>query len=396
MVEDYNGSQDNDSPASPPAKATIRGIMALVVFIGGIMSILLTGSAAPFGVSFADDTTETIQQVEATTIRYQNSYAYQRHFIGQVEAGQTAQLGFEISGTLNAIKVDEGDAVTTGVVLATLDTARLQARKNEAAATVASAKANAKLAVSTYKRFENARAVNAVSAQERDEARETRDSSAAAVNVANARLQSVRVDLKKSSLKAPFTGTVIRRLVDTGTVLAAGQAVLELQQDTALEVRAGVTNRVSANLNIGDIQDIQINEVTYQAAVKAILPVRGVSRTVDIILNIQNDTPDIKRNIKPGDVARLPFDHDVTERGFWVPLTALKEGKRGLWSLYIAEETNGTLQAARRTVQVQYTGNGKAYVTGAVNTGDAVITKGAAKLVPGQHVQLAESDRNGQ
>lgn len=379
--------------------SNLRMVKAATLFFGVLLVILLIGGDSPLGVSFARDVTNVTQTVTVKKITYQGGYIYQRDFIGRVEARQTSNAGFEISGTLQSFAFDEGDRVKAGEALAELDTARLIARKNEAKASVKRAGADARLAAVAYNRFVKAHRANAVSAQEKDEAREARDMTAAALNEAKARLEIIEVDIAKSKLIAPFDGVVIRRMADEGAAVNAGQAVLEIQQKSNYDIRIGVTGKAASNLVKGAAKQVRINGERYEAVVKSVIPVRGQSRTVDVILSMK----EVNSDIRAGDVARLPIEHETKRYGFWAPLTALKEGKRGLWSLYVAAETaimtdDGDnadtppeliLTAERRAVEVHYADSERAYVSGSVKDGEAVIIEGAGKLTPGQRVRRA-------
>ena len=161
------------------------------LFIGILMLILLMGSHAPFGLSFADDAVNTHQLVRTEVVKFQDSYEMQRDFLGLVEVPQSSRLGFEITGKIDQLHYDEGDQVEAGEVMASLDTARLNAQYQEALAALKSARANATLAASTYQRFLNASRQSAVSEQEIDEAKETFDAATSQVDVSKARLKTI-------------------------------------------------------------------------------------------------------------------------------------------------------------------------------------------------------------
>lgn len=362
------------------------------LFLGALLFILLMGSATPFGIAASSSGTNTDQSVSIETVQYQDSYQYQRYFIGQVEARQTSPIGFEIGGMIKALPYDEGDSVEANAVLAELDTARLDARKNEAEAGLARAKADAQLAASTYRRVADASQANAVSAQEKDEAREARDAMEAAKAVAEARLDSIKIDIMKSKLLAPFAGHVVKRRADEGVVVVPGQAILEIQQNSNYDIRVGVTSAVATTMEKDSNAELSINGKSYPAKVKAIMPLRSSARTIDVIFALEKADD----NIRAGDIARLPVSYPVQKRGFWVPFTALKEGKRGLWSLYVLKQQGETQTAERRTVEIHYIDNARAFVSGAVDAGEALITEGASKLVPGQGIRLARAASNDQ
>ncbi|MEN1727841.1 MAG: efflux RND transporter periplasmic adaptor subunit [Pseudomonadota bacterium] len=358
----------------------------LALFLLVLLSILLAGSQSPFGISLASDVTNTDQTVRTLEVAHAEAYTYERLFIGQVEAQQTALTGFEIPGLVSEVRVGEGDIVQRGDLLASLDTARLEALKNEAEASVQRSEADATLAQSTFERVQQARGANAVSALEEDEAREARDATLAALNVAQARLDSILVDIGKAQLIAPFDGTVTRRHVDEGTVINSGAPILEIQENANLEARVGVTSDVAARLEVGMGKTIVLESDAVEAVVSAVIPVRQQTRTVDIILEIK-DAPEA---IRPGDIVRVPIDYAIEQRGLWVPLNALTEGIRGLWSVFAVEQDNGADVVQRRTVEVHYTTAEQAFVSGALSDGDRLVIEGGSKLVPGQLVKTVE------
>lgn len=363
-----------------------RVAVTLLLFALLLVALLLFSNRSLWADDLAVNAFVPSQTVAVQPVHYQDSYQYQRYFLGSVEALQSAQLGFEITGTIQDIRVDEGDSVRKGEVLATLDTARLNAAKQQAQANLSVATANAKFAAVTYQRVFDARRAQAVTEQQKDEAREGRDVSAALKQLAKAELASIEIELAKSKLLAPFDGVVIERLVDVGTVVNSGQPIVELQQQGQLKVRVAVTPAVADSLKVGEQQQVMVNDRMYLALVDAILPIRAKSRAVVVILQLAEPAA----SIRVGDTARLVVEQTETERGFWLPITALHEGAQGLWSVYVLVQQDGVDRAERRAIMVLHLESNRAYVMGAVNDNETVIIDGAAKLVPSQRVQVVE------
>ena len=147
----------------------LRMGITITLFLMVLLCILWARSPIFAGTS-EKTSSQTFQKVTTQVVDYQDSFQYQRFFLGQLEPKQSAQIGFEIGGMLKKIPFDEGDKVKKGEVLASLDLARLNANKKQAEANLALAKANAKLAETTYKRVFGAHKANAVTDQEKDEA----------------------------------------------------------------------------------------------------------------------------------------------------------------------------------------------------------------------------------
>jgi hypothetical protein len=91
-------------------------------------------------------------------------------------------------------------------------------------------------------------------------------------------------------------------------------------------------------------------------------------------------------------VGRVVLEREVQERGFWAPMTALSEGRRGLWSVYAAvkDEASGTLTVKPRPVEVLHVEAGRAFVRGGARQGDRIITSGINRIAPGQSVRITE------
>ena len=152
----------------------------------------------------------------------QTSYWQRSLATGRVEASQQAQLGFELSGTLDQTSVDEGGWVEQGQVLARLDRSRLNARMHELKASLERAKADARLAKLSESRVKDLVLKKLESPQRLDETRESTLAAAALVTEIRARIDSLKVELNKSDILAPFAGYVVERWVDKGTVVTAG------------------------------------------------------------------------------------------------------------------------------------------------------------------------------
>ena len=470
-----------------PRPNWLRAGAVAATFLALLLALLLARSTTPFGQAVdrlftdapdgtLDNTSDSasdkatintqalssppvLQKIAAQPVNFQDSYTHKRQYFGWVEAQQVATVAFEVSGTLDQIWVDEGDRVQQNTTLAQLNRDRLTALSAEAQARLKQAESDANLARITHERITKVRQANAVSAQVKDEALKARDTTAAAVGVAQARLNTALVNLDKTTLLAPFEGTVIKRLHDVGAVVNSGTPLLHIQSTGAYRVRVGITHRAAQNLTIGQIKRLRINanaqdapraqgdasyDASYDASgdasddiantsnaisakIIALLPVRTNTQTIDLLLEIiehghsvvgvdkgsnydsngtathtATHTP-VRPNIRPGDVARLTLEHRVAQRGFWVPLTALTEGKRGLWSLYVstkmpaAEAEDFGLTAPpgesvhvveQRVVEIHHLDAGRAFVSGAVGPQDLIVHRGVSKLVPNQKVRL--------
>ncbi|MEO0423850.1 MAG: efflux RND transporter periplasmic adaptor subunit [Pseudomonadota bacterium] len=312
-------------------------------------------------------------------------YAAEHIFSGQIEAARTAALGFELGGLLRSVQVEEGARVAAGEVLARLDTDRLAAARREREAAVLDARSQVSLAEATLARVDEALGYRGVSRQEVDEARDARDRATAALALAEARLASIDVDLDKSALRAPFAGTIAARRVDEGAVVAAGAPILVLEESGHLRARVGVSGELARALTAGDDESLEGPTGTLDATVHAVLPVRNaVTRTVDVLFDLpRGDTLDLR----PGDLVQLTLAEYRAREGHWLPLAALTEGERGLWSTLVVEGGNASeYRVTQRIVEVAYHDAQRVFVTSGIRDEDLLVVDGTHRVVVGQRV----------
>jgi len=329
-------------------------------------------------------------QALTTPVTIESGYLVAREFIGRVEARRESDVGFELGGQVAEVHAEEGENVERGELVARLDTRRLEARRSELAATVEQARTALELAEITRSRVREASDLNAVAPQTRDEAELDVMAKAAALERARAGLEAVEVDLEKSRLRAPFDAVVARRFLDEGQVINAGQPVLKLLERTNPEVRIGVAGGAVSALEAGQSHELEVSGQQVPATLRAVLPVRERgTRSVDAIFTLHTELD----GIRSGDLARLEIERRIEEAGTWLPTSALTEGRRGLWAVYVAPgEPGQTTRLERRDVELLHQEGERAFVRGTLEAGERVVLEGLHRLVTDQEVTISKED----
>jgi multidrug efflux pump subunit AcrA (membrane-fusion protein) len=378
--------------------------------------------------------------VEVVALTPVESYAIERQYTGDIAAQRRSALGFEQSGTVVALLVNEGDRVEAGQPLARLDTRSLEtqrqqlvAQRDQAVATltelqngprqqaIAAAQAavgdlEQQLALSTAQRDRRTDLYQrgAISREELDQQTfgtgalisrlaqaqsqldellaGTRPEQIAAqmarVGQLEAAIQSVDVDLSKAVITAPFGGRISDRMVDEGVVVGGGQPVLQLTEGGATEARIGLPAEVADRLALGSAQTVEVGGRPFAATVTALLPeLEATSRTVTAVLTLNT-----LEDLTLGQTTRLVLTDTQPTAGFWLPSTALVQGEQGLWSVYVAQvgENSTSAEVARQPVELVHTEGEQVLVQGLVAAGDRVITSGTHRVVPGQAVSILQ------
>jgi len=337
--------------------------------------------------------------VQVLSVAHETGFNRQRYYTGRVEPYRQGDLGFERGGLLGEVLVREGDPVEAGQVLARLDKALLRAQRTELEAALGSAQANLALAEATLKRYQGSVDQGAVTRQALDEAREGARAAAAGLGLARARLASLDLEIAKTELKAPYPGVVIRRGADEGRVLAAGEPVLRLQEDRVPEIRIGVAGPLADTLSPGTEYRLTWRGQPLVARLRALLPLRAAgARTLDALFEPMDPAQAPPAALRPGEQVQLELAQWVEEPGVWLPLGALTEGSRGLWSAYALEPSSGsdleTADLARlvpRPLEVLYQEGDRVFVRGPLAAGERLVAAGLHRVVPGQLVRALDA-----
>jgi len=423
-----------------------QALAVLVLVVAAVAAVALLGAAAALPES--DAPADRVLAVAVMPLEDSDGYEIPREFVGKVEAERNSALAFERAGLVDAVEVREGDAVVKGHVIARLDTEKLAARRSvleaqlerERAAlaelrtgprpeVIASArsdlarwKSERQLAEITAQRRSRLIEQNAVSRQEYDDARlrqesldsqvagaqsrldellagtrqEQLDAQSALVQQTKSEIDSLDVDVAKSTLGAPFAGVIAARYVDEGEVVAAGTPIVALIEMPRLRVRVGLPGDAAAALQPGQPVQVRLRGALQGGHVAAIRPDRNAAtRTVTVLIGL--DQPPAA--IKVGDLAMLTVTRRVEVNGFWLPLPALTEGTRGLWTCYVAmpldnrresvTASQATHRIDSRPVELLYEATDRAFVVGPLAEGERVVSDGLHRLVPDQRVVVA-------
>tara|TARA_R100000005_G_scaffold93721_1_gene69829 strand:- start:2342 stop:3460 length:1119 start_codon:yes stop_codon:yes gene_type:complete len=317
----------------------------------------------------------------------EQSYREALRLSGLVQAKARAQLAFEIPGLLLALDAEEGLAVKAGQVLGQLDTRQLKAQRDVAAADLASIDAELQLARLRLKRSAQLRETGAVSAQEFDETRLTAEALASRRSALLARLETLDINLEKSALRAPYDGVVAARHLDPGTVLQAGEPVLQLVSVDRLEARLGIPASHFDALAPGQSYLLDLRSGAISAKLRALR--RDVDTRTHTALAVFDLPPTAA--VLDGETVSLRLERTVQARGGWVPISALLEGERGAWTvLRISEQQDGTQVALREAVEVLSVDDDRAFVRGSLLDGQPVVADGVHRIAAGTAVQALE------
>ncbi len=307
-------------------------------------------------------------------------------YAGIINARRTSALGFERGGLVVNMSADLGQIVQKGQVLAQLDTRAQNADLLAARANVLQVEAQRKIAESTMKRQQALLEKGHISAQRLEEISANLVAAAAAKGVAQAQVKTLQARLALSKIIAPYDGIIAERYIDEGSIASPGSPVFSLIENHVLEIRIGLPAERAADLTIGEVFDFSTVGQTFQARL------RGFSGTVDRATQTVSAAFDLvvpEAALVPGQTARLELSVSLDQSGFWVPLGALREDRRGLWSLFALDESpqqSGTYTLSPRLVEVLYAGADRVYVRGPIEEDTLILSGGNHTVASGMRV----------
>jgi len=364
------------------------GYRLLVVVVAGVITAVTAGGVAILHMRAAEQAPLEANPpltVQTMALKKQAQYTAEQRFAGRIEAARETRLAFERRGLVERVLFDEGDAVQAGAAVAELDRSKLKAERKRLQANKRELEARLALAKRTLDRQSTLSRQGWQSEQRFDEARFTVDELQAAIDKVSAQIESIEIDLEKSVLNAPFAGTVTARHVDEGAVVQAGAPVLDLAETSRIHARIGVTADVARELETGQRYALAIGERRMRGELIAKRPdIQTGTRTVTALFAVNDPGAPL------GEVIELIRGQTIQQPGAWLPLTALVEDRRGLWSVYRVRANGEVHTVDRRSVEIVHSREGEAFVRGMFSEGEEIIKDGTNRVVPGQRVIVSE------
>lgn len=365
---------------SPRARQDLRTAL-------GIVLVFALGTTALYLRTSADAATNPARPlpVAVASVTFEMSYSVEQRFAGRVEAQNKIPVAFERPGLITNIFVEEGQRVIAGQEIATMDTEALQARRVQLSADRSRTLAQLELARLTKDRQQALSKEGYASVQRFDDARLSATALEASVAAIDSSIRQIDIDLEKSILTTPFDGIVGQQFIDSGTVVNAGMAVVDLFETSNTQARIGLPPEVAMSLAVGNVYPMFYRDRTLSAeliAARSDLDQR--TQTVAVLFQFKDNT-----NLPFGEVVHFLHRKDVSAEGTWLPLSALVEGEKGLWSVYVIAQDGDEARVSRESVEIIHVEDGEAYVRGTLQSDTQVLTGGTNRVAPGQRVAIA-------
>jgi RND family efflux transporter MFP subunit len=301
---------------------------------------------------------------------------------GSIAARRDEAVGVQGEGGLvTQVLVDAGQTVQKGQVLARLDRAVQVQQVAQLAASVRQAEADARLAEANLNRAQQLVAKGFISKADIDQRTATRDGAVARVAVARAQLAESQERLNRLDIRAPASGLLLSRNLETGQVVGPGSgALFRVAEGGVLEMRAQVAEQDMARLKPGMpavVTPVGSTE-SFPGKIWLIDPVIDANTRQGIARIALSYNPGLRvgafarANIAAGEAARPVL-----------PQSAVQADERGSYVMVVGVDN----KVERRAITIGTVGDEGVSIVSGLNGTEKVVASAGAFLRPGEKVE---------
>ncbi len=358
----------------------------LRLFIAFFIAVLLLPSCQE-----KEQTQEIIRPVRYTQV-FSTGGSRVRTFSGVAQPSMESRLSFKVPGTVKKITVHVGDRVQASQLIAELDPYDYKLNVQQAEASLAQAKAQARNADAAYDRARSLYENKSASKQDLDGARMAYESANAGVQASEKKLEQARLYLSYTKITAPMNGAIAEVNCEPNENVQAGQQILLLTSGSQLEVNVSIPEvlishieeKKEVSVKFDAIPDKEFRATVTEVGVKS----KTMATTFPVTLLLHKTDPDIRAGMAA--VVTFRFESKDRRVRFIVPFEVVGEDREGRF-VFLVEflpEQEGYGIVRRRAVTVgELTAEGIEVFEGLAD-GDLVVTAGISRIVDGQKVKL--------
>jgi multidrug efflux system membrane fusion protein len=354
--------------------------VALIAFSGACKK---KGSAAP-AAGGARGRVQFPVDVEQVPVR---SLVYTVAAVGSVEAFEKVQVTARVSGAVDRVLFSEGEYATAGQTLVEIETERYRLAVESAQAAYEKSEASKADAEAGLKRRVTVTTQNPglIPGEEVETWRTKVLTAASEVAQTRSALNQAKLNLREAFVKAPISGIIQTRTVQTGQYIQTGTVLATLVRRDPLLLRFRVPERDAVRIKPGQEALFHVREDSREFTAKIVHVAESAddaSRLVDITADV-NDTSD--KALRPGSFAEITVPVASSTAAPVVPLSAVRPSERG----FIAYVVEGDKAVERILTLGMRSPDGRVEILSGLKTGESLVIRGAEALQNGVTVRIA-------
>ncbi len=324
--------------------------------------------------------------VEVAQVQSQN-LVYAVTAVGSVEAFEKVQVTARVPGAVDRVLFSEGEYATAGQTLVEIETERYRLAVESAQASLEKAEASKADAEAGLKRRVTVTTQNPglIPGEEVETWRTKVLTAASEVAQTRSALNQAKLNLREAFVKAPISGIIQTRTVQTGQYIQTGTVLATLVRRDPLLLRFRVPERDAVRIKPGQEALFHVREDSREFTAKIVHVAESAddaSRLVDITADV-NDTSD--KALRPGSFAEITVPVASSTAAPVVPLSAVRPSERG----FIAYVVEGDKAVERILTLGMRSPDGRVEILSGLKTGEALVIRGAEALQNGVTVRIA-------
>ncbi len=289
------------------------------------------------------------------------------------------------AGKILEMTVREGQPVKAGDLLARFETDELQSTLLLRQSDRNAAEAELTLAMQALARTEQLAAKNIASAEQLDKAKSDVVVKTARVQSLSAQVDIARLALRNAEIRAPFDGTVTRRVAETGSRISADGELLTLVDSSMLEAKVLVATRDVPRIALGQTADLEIDGLSGDAVRSTVDRINPLAeegtRFVAVYLRLANRDGRLWGGMFASGSILLREKNDALV----VPAIALRKDETGY---HVLKVLNGYLRRQAVALGARWNGGSSVEIAAGLNGGETILTAPLPELQPDMAVTI--------
>ena len=367
--------------------------VALALTAAGVVALLVMPSSSSHSNSPAN-APPAATPVSVAVVE-QHQAALWDEFSGRLEAIERVEVRSRVAGALQSVHFREGALVGEGDRLITIDPAPYAAEVDRAEAQAAAAEARLSLAKGEYDRGRQLWDSRNVSQRDLDQRFNAQREAEANLRAAQAALQSAKLNLGYTEVRAPVAGRVGRLEITVGNLVQAGPGAPVLTTLVSVDpiyasfsADEEVVTRALKSIGVGAAATTQIDRIPVRmsTATSNGTVFEGRLQLIDNQVDAKSGTVRVRAvfsnadaSLMPGQFARLRMGQAKTEPALMVNERAIGTDQNKRFVLVVGADS----KAQYREVTVGAFVDGLRIVTDGLNAGERIIVNGLQRVRPG-------------
>ena len=357
--------------------STTKRMIIMGIFVGGFLALLIAWNL--FGQYMASQAAlqSHVPPQTVTSMKVGKDFWQPEHTsVGSLRAARGADLAFDVSGLVSAVRVKSGEEVKQGQLLVELNADDLVAQRRQL-------EANAVLLKTNLERARQQLAYKGISQADFDSAE-------ASYKAAQAGVAQQQALVDKRQLRAPFSGRVGIVSLNPGSYVNSGDVVMTLQQVDPIFVDLNVPQGSLAEIKVGQTAILTLDSFAdhpFIGEVTAISPkLDPATRNVEVEASVPN--PD--QLLKPGMFANVAIQVGQQKEFLTLPQTAITFNPYGetVFLVKPSDKKDAQGKPEKPTAQSVFVTTGlkrgdQIAVLSGIQEGDEVVTSGQLKIKNG-------------